>query len=60
MVRSWVQWLVNHDLKIIVYVCWFLVLPLYLLYYIPSCIKSAKEDALCELESIKSLRKERT
>lgn len=53
MFKSWVKWCINHDLKFLVYLVWFLVLPLFLLAY----AENAAEDAMHELSSIKNAKK---
>lgn len=53
MFQQWVRWCINHDLKFIVYTCWLLLLPAFLLQYIPLAAK----DAMKELEYIKNAKK---
>lgn len=54
MFRPWVKFLVNHNMRFVVYFVWLIVLPLFLLQY----IWQAAEDAMYEFESIKKLEKE--
>jgi hypothetical protein len=53
MFKPWVKWCVNHNLKILVYLVWLLILPLFLLAY----MENARDDALHEFNSIKNLKK---
>jgi hypothetical protein len=54
MFRPWVKWLVNHNLKAVLYLIWLLVLPFFLLAY----LENAAEDAMHELKDIRKLEKE--
>lgn len=54
MFRPWVKWLVNNNLKTVVYLIWLLVLPFFLLAY----LENAAEDAIRELKDIRKLEKE--
>lgn len=54
MFRPWVKWLVNHNLKFVVYLTLVLVLPLFLLIYIDDAFK----DALAVFNDIKKLQKD--
>lgn len=51
--RSWVKWLINHNLKFIVIILWFIILPIFWFAY----IKQSMEDAIHELEQIKNAKK---
>ena len=52
--RPWVKWLVNHNMKFVVYLVWLFVLPLFLLAY----IENAAEDAMNEFNDIQKLKKD--
>lgn len=52
--RPWVKWLVNHNMKFVVYLIWLIVLPLFLLAY----AGEAAKDALHELNDIHNLKKD--
>jgi len=51
--QPWVKWLVNHDMKFVVYIIWLLILPLFLLAY----AENAAQDAMSELNDIQKLKK---
>ncbi len=51
--QPWVKWLVNHNMKFVVYLVWLIILPLFLLAY----LENAAEDALVELNDIQKLKK---
>lgn len=51
--QPWVKWLVNHDMKFVVYIVWLLILPLFLLAY----VENAAQDAMSELNDIQKLKK---
>lgn len=51
--QPWVKWLVNHDMKFVVYIVWLLILPLFLLAY----AENAAQDAMSELNDIQKLKK---
>lgn len=51
--QPWVKWLINHNMKFVVYFVWFLVLPLFLFAY----IENAVEDATKEFKDIQQLKK---
>lgn len=51
--KPWVKWLVNHDMKFVVYIVWLLILPLFLLVY----AENAAQDAMSELNDIQKLKK---
>lgn len=53
MMRYWVTWCVNHNLKFIVYAVWVLVLPFYFLNY----VEEMAADALRDLKDIQKLTK---
>ena len=53
MFRSWVKWCINNNMKFVVYIVWFLILPLFLLTY----LGEAAKDAAGELEAIKNAKK---
>lgn len=53
MVRPWLKWCINHNLKFIVYVVWLFVVPLFWFVY----LEEAMKDAVSELNYIKSLKK---
>lgn len=52
--RPWVKWLVNHNMKFVVYLAWLIVLPLFLLAY----LENAAEDAMHELNDVQKLNKD--
>lgn len=52
--QPWVKWLIQHNLKFIVYLVWIATLPLYWLVY----LKQSMEDALLDINSISKLKKE--
>ncbi len=52
--RSWVKWCVNHKMKFVVYLVWFLVLPLYMSNY----VGDAAADAMRDLNDIKKMKGE--
>jgi hypothetical protein len=54
MMRTWVKWLIKHNLKFIVYLVWLIILPAFWLVY----LKQAKDDAFDELYYIKNIKKE--
>ena len=51
--QPWVKWLVNHEMKFVVYIIWLLILPLFLLAY----AENAAQDAMSELNDIQKLKK---
>jgi hypothetical protein len=51
--QAWVKWLVNHNMKFMVYLVWLIVLPLFLLAYTENAI----EDAASELKDIRNFKK---
>lgn len=53
MVRPWVQWLVDHNLKVVLYITLILALPMFLFAY----IHDAMDDAKYALDVIKSAKK---
>ncbi len=53
MLAPWVKWLIKNNLKFIAVIIWFIILPLYWLSY----IKVAMEDAIYDLEQIKTTEK---
>jgi hypothetical protein len=52
--KPWVKWLVNHNMKFIVFLVWLIALPAFLLVY----IENATEDALQQLKEIKQFKKD--
>jgi hypothetical protein len=53
MPKPWVKWLINHDMKFVLYIVWLVILPLFLLVY----LKKSADDALYELNYIKNAKK---
>lgn len=53
MLKSWIKWCINHDVKFVLYILWFLVLPSFLLAY----TKEATTDAIYVLDYIKNTKK---
>jgi hypothetical protein len=51
--KPWVKWLIKHDLKFIVVILWFVILPVFWFAY----LKQSMEDAIYELEQIKNTKK---
>lgn len=54
MPKKWVQWLINRNLKILVYFVWLIALPIFWFTY----LGQAARDALGELDQIKRIKKE--
>jgi hypothetical protein len=52
--QPWVKWLVNNNLKFLVYLVWFIALPAFLLAY----FENAVDDALEALKEIKKFKKD--
>jgi hypothetical protein len=52
--RPWVKWLVNHNMKPVIYLIWLVVLPLFLVAY----AGEAAKDAMYELNDIRNLKKD--
>jgi ABC-type uncharacterized transport system permease subunit len=53
MIQPWVKWLIKHNLKFVVVITWFIILPAYWFVY----IKQSMEDAIYDLEQIKNTKK---
>lgn len=54
MLQPWVKWCINHNLKILVYFIWFIILPVFIFAY----FQQAAEDALYEFNYIKNTKKD--
>jgi hypothetical protein len=52
--QPWVKWLVNRNMKFIVFIVWLIALPAFLLAY----IENAADDALHTLKEIKQFKKD--
>lgn len=55
--RNWAQWLVNHNMKWVLYVLTLLFFPLYVLVNIKSFIVSIMQDFVGDIRSIKNQHK---
>ncbi len=53
MLRPWAQWLVNHNLKIVLYIIWLIILPLFWFVYLGPAMQDAKES----FDDLKSAKK---
>lgn len=53
MLRPWVQWLVDHNMKFVMYFIWLISLPLFWFNY----LTEAMDDAEYVFDEIKSARK---
>lgn len=53
MVRPWVQWLVDRNMKFVLYIIWVLALPLFWFNY----LGEAMDDAELAFDAIKSAKK---
>ena len=51
--QPWVKCSIDHNMKFLVYLVWFLILPLFLFAY----IENAVEDAAQEFKDIQKLKK---
>jgi hypothetical protein len=52
--QPWVKWLVNRNMKFIVFIVWLIALPAFLLAY----IEDAADDALYTFKEIKQFKKD--
>jgi hypothetical protein len=52
--QPWVKWLVNHNMKFIVFIVWLIVLPAFLLAY----LEIAADDAIDAFKEIKQFKKD--
>ena len=51
--QPWAKWCIDHNLKILIYLVWLIILPVFWFVY----LKQSMEDALYELELIKNTKK---
>jgi len=52
--QPWVKWLINRNMKFVVYLVWLILLPCFFFVY----FKQAAEDAIEELDYIKKQQKD--
>lgn len=55
MPNAFGKWCINNDMKVIVYLIWFLVLPCYIFAY----CNDAVEDAMYDFNCIKKQQKDK-
>ena len=53
MLRPWVQWFVDRNLKVVLYLIWIIALPAFLLAYLGEAV----DDAEYTLDKIKTAKK---
>lgn len=51
--KPWIQWLVDNNLKFVLYLIWVIALPAFWLYY----LNEAMRDAKYSIEEIKQAKK---
>jgi hypothetical protein len=42
--KPWVKWLIDHNMKFVVYFVWLVVLPAYWFVYLPQAMQDAAND----------------
>jgi len=56
--KPWVKWLVNRNMKFVIYLTWFLILPCYLFWYCGLAMEDATKNALDDFNAIKNTKKD--
>ena len=57
MLRPWCDWLIQHNLKFVIYIVFALIAPIAILCSVGSHINSSVRDLNHELQSIKGYKK---
>jgi len=55
--RTWAQWLVNNNLRYVLYIIWLICFPIYMIARLRLFICAFFEDALYDLKNIKDQEK---
>lgn len=53
----WVKFLVNYNLRFVLYLLWFIALPLYFVLNIPRAARAMYDDASWDFTYIKQVKK---
>lgn len=53
----WVKWLINNNLKFLVFAIWLLTIPLYFIARSVDWMRKSTQDAMDDLQDIKAAKK---